>query len=110
METGPAYLQAVHLNKGCYIGQEVVARMHSHKTVARALVGMDISSDSPPAAGAAIYDGELVVGNITSAAPSPARHGATAALGYVKKSYATTDRPLAVQMESGRAPLTLHSL
>lgn len=107
METGPAYLQAVHLNKGCYIGQEVVARMHSHNTVARALVGMDISSESPPSAGAAIYDGDQVVGNITSAAPSPARHGSMVAMGYVKKSYAATDRQLAVQTGAGRAPLTL---
>ncbi len=108
METGPAYVQGVHLNKGCYIGQEVVARMHSHQTVARALMGMDIASEIPPAAGAALYDGEQIVGNITSAAPVDRLR--VAALGYVKKSYATSHRELSVHMETGRAKLTLRAL
>jgi folate-binding protein YgfZ len=110
METGPAYQQAVHLSKGCYIGQEVVARMHSHQTVARALVAMDIKGDGLPSVGAAIYDGEQVIGNITSAAPSPERRGDMMALGYVKKSHAGGTRPLMVQTATGRAPAALRPL
>lgn len=110
METGPAYLRAVHLSKGCYVGQEVVARMHSHKTVARALMGMEITSTETPAAEAPIYDGQQIVGHITSAVPSPIRPGTIAAMGYVKKSYATGGRQLSVQVGAQRPPLVLHPL
>ena len=110
METGPAYFRAVHLSKGCYVGQEVVARMHSHKTVARALMGMEISSTETPAAEAPIYDGQQIVGHITSAVPSPIRPGTIAAMGYVKKSYATGGRQLSVQVGAQRPPLVLHPL
>ncbi|MGC8560700.1 MAG: YgfZ/GcvT domain-containing protein [Phycisphaerae bacterium] len=110
METGPAYLRAVHLSKGCYVGQEVVARMHSHKTVARALMGMEITGTETPAAEAPIYDGQQVVGHITSAAPSPIRPGTIAAMGYVKKAYASDGRRLSVQIGTQRTPLVLREL
>lgn len=110
METGPAYRRAVHLSKGCYIGQEVVARMHSHKTVARALVAMEIAENQTPDAASSVYDGEQVVGHVTSAAPSPAGAGKILALGYVKKAYATDGRELSVQLGTRRAPLVLRDL
>ena len=41
METGPWYPRAVSVTKGCYLGQEVVARMHAHNTVASGAGGAE---------------------------------------------------------------------
>lgn len=108
METGPAYHRAVHLSKGCYVGQEVVARMHSHKTVARALMAMEFAGPVAPSAGAPLYDGEMVVGNLTSAAPNPDRPGWFCAMGYVKKIHAVNGKVLAIQMDPADGTPTDH--
>ena len=89
METGPWYARGVSVTKGCYIGQEIVARMHAHKTVARMLVGLAVQSPRLPLAGTAIFDGAQQVGIITSSTMSPMLGDVPIALGYVKKAFAT---------------------
>jgi aminomethyltransferase len=69
----------VSFSKGCYVGQEIIARMESRGKLAKRLVRL--RADAPVAAGAEIAAGGRVVGSITSAAEGPA--GALA-LGYVK--------------------------
>jgi aminomethyltransferase len=71
-------LRAVHFNKGCYIGQEIVERIRSRGHVNRLLVRLEIDTAQPPARGT-----ELPGGAITSAAYSPAL-GKVVALGYVQ--------------------------
>ena len=44
--------RAVDVNKGCYLGQEIVARMYSRKVVARKIVGFQMKIDAQPIAGA----------------------------------------------------------
>lgn len=56
----------VSFTKGCFVGQEVVARMQ-HKTVVRKRV-VRISADSPLASGAEIKVGDAVIGTIGSVA------------------------------------------
>ena len=61
---------AVHLNKGCYRGQETVAKVHNlgHPPRRLTLLHLDGSTNILPAAGAEVsYDGK-VVGHLTSAA------------------------------------------
>jgi aminomethyltransferase len=76
-------LSALHFNKGCYIGQEIVERVRSRGGVHRFLVPLEIDSSRAPAAGAKLLAGEKEIGEITSAAYSPVR-GKVAALGYVR--------------------------
>jgi aminomethyltransferase len=76
-------LGAVHFNKGCYIGQEIVERVRSRGGVHRFLVPLEIDGDTPPEAGAIITADGKAVGEITSAAWSPAR-GRIVALGYLR--------------------------
>lgn len=59
----------VHLNKGCYKGQETVARVHNIGHPPRRLVFLDLdgSMHTLPAAGSEIMLGERVVGKLTSA-------------------------------------------
>jgi tRNA-modifying protein YgfZ len=63
---------AVDFEKGCYIGQETVARLHYRGKPNRRLHGLSLSA--PAAAGAPLALGEREVGRIGSSCVSPA-HG-----------------------------------
>ena len=60
---------ATHLNKGCYKGQETVARVHNLGHPPRRIVFLDLdgSEHTLPAAGAEVKAGERTVGTLTSA-------------------------------------------
>lgn len=58
---------AVHLNKGCYRGQETVAKVHNLGHPPRRLVLLHLDGEVP-AVGADVLRGEDVVGRVTSAA------------------------------------------
>jgi len=62
---------AVSFTKGCYIGQEPVARLHYKGRPNRHLRGLELSA--PAMAGASLRLGEKEVGRIGSACISPAR-------------------------------------
>ncbi|WP_105567651.1 CAF17-like 4Fe-4S cluster assembly/insertion protein YgfZ [Microbacterium halophytorum] len=61
---------AVHLNKGCYRGQETVAKVHNlgHPPRRLVMLHLDGSESVLPARGDAVSDGEREAGRITSAA------------------------------------------
>jgi folate-binding protein YgfZ len=61
--------EAVSLSKGCYLGQELVARIDSRGRVNRRLRGLRLASPAP--VGATLTSGEASVGTLTSAAWSP---------------------------------------
>ncbi len=69
----------VSFNKGCYTGQEIIARMESRGKLAKRLVRLRPSAPVEP--GTEIAAGGRPVGSITSAADGPA---GPVALGYVK--------------------------
>jgi tRNA-modifying protein YgfZ len=62
--------RAVSFTKGCYIGQETVARLHYKGKPNRHLRGLRLSAPAEP--GAALMLGEKEVGRLGSAAVSPA--------------------------------------
>jgi len=64
--------EAVSYTKGCYLGQEVVARIHYRGGVQRQLVGLDFGGDAPPARGAALRHDGRAAGAVGSALVSPA--------------------------------------
>jgi tRNA-modifying protein YgfZ len=72
-----AGLEDTHISfsKGCYPGQEPIARQHFRGKVNRRLRVLDVSGDAGP--GAELMLGEKVVGRITSAANG-------VALGYIR--------------------------
>jgi folate-binding protein YgfZ len=71
-------------NKGCYTGQEIIARQVTYDKVTRHLVG--IAAGQMLAAGAPLTAGGREVGTVTSAAYSPARK-APVALAIVKRPH-----------------------
>lgn len=78
--------RAISYSKGCYTGQEVIARIRTYGQVARALRRLRLANGLPqlPAKGDKLFKDGKEVGYITSAARSPALK-ANIALGYVRK-------------------------
>ena len=77
-------LHAISYTKGCYTGQETVARVHFRGHVNRHLRGLRSASAEPPTAGAVLFDATgKQVGDVRSAAASPRLGGI--ALGMVRR-------------------------
>ncbi len=76
---------AVSFTKGCYVGQEVVARLRTYDKLSRSLVGLVATEGAPvPERGATLFREGRAVGEITSALVPPGRN-AGVALAYVKR-------------------------
>jgi folate-binding protein YgfZ len=86
-EVGPReFARGVSVTKGCYLGQEVVARMHARQQVAKQLVGLKLDDDSLPMAGAPVQDENgNAVGIVTSSTVSPVLSNHAVCLAYVKR-------------------------
>ncbi len=77
---------AISLTKGCYLGQEVVARATARGHINRKLRGLILDGETPAARGAKISGpGRDDAGAVTSSLFSP-RFGRALALGYVHRS------------------------
>jgi folate-binding protein YgfZ len=78
--------RAVSYNKGCYIGQEVINRIHSIGHVNKELRGLRLANDlqTLPAKGDKLFHDGKEVGYVTSAVKSAALN-ANIALGYVRR-------------------------
>ena len=78
--------QAIHMDKGCYIGQEVIARLDTYDKVKQHLVGLKLDGVLLPTGNAAVHVDGREVGRVTSATRSP-RLSSNIALAYVRNSY-----------------------
>jgi folate-binding protein YgfZ len=91
---------AISLTKGCYIGQEVLARLDTYQKVQRQLVGLDFGTTDDVCCGTPIFspDGEDV-GHLTSVSGGSYR-GRYPALGIVRKTAILAGTSLAVRAGS----------
>jgi aminomethyltransferase len=103
-ELGPAtFARAVDLSK-CYIGQEVVARMHARKQVARQICGIRMNTEALPLAGAKVFDdADNEVGVVTSSTMSPVLSNAAICLAYVKKPFFEIGKAVRIPAEGALA-------
>jgi folate-binding protein YgfZ len=85
---------ALHSNKGCYLGQEIVERVRSRGQVHRLLAPVHIAGTEPPQPGTKLLADGRPVAEITSAAYSPAL-GEVVAMAYVRRE-ALAERPALV--------------
>jgi folate-binding protein YgfZ len=60
--------RALHFSKGCYLGQEIVERIHSRGNVHKHLRQLELDGPVPAAGTELIGEGAQAVGQITSAA------------------------------------------
>lgn len=99
--------QTVSYDKGCYLGQEVIARIRSYGVVPRALIGLVL--DAEPLAGGELELGGKKVGRISSWAWSP-RQQAWLALAYLHKAERENGKALALRLGSQTLQATVRRL
>ena len=85
--------RAISYDKGCYIGQETIARIKTYGHVNRRLVQMVFAGERVPARGDKILAEGREVGQVTGAVHS-SRLGKPLALGYVRREFATAGAKL----------------
>lgn len=100
---------SIHSAKGCYTGQEVIARIQTYQKVhKRLLAGIRIADEGLPEPGSKITADGRDVGFITSAARSPAL--GTIALAYVHGQYDDPGVKVTVHAQSGDVEGTVSQL
>jgi len=97
------------LTKGCYPGQEVVARMDTYGSVRRRLVGLILNESIVPAPGAKLFSGDREVGWVSSAVRSPSL-GKVIALGFPLRDFTKLGTDLLVEAEGRQVPATVQAL
>jgi aminomethyltransferase len=90
LETG--LLGAISFNKGCYVGQEIIARMESRGRRAKQLCLLTLSAPADAPAKLAVEGKEA--GDLTSSTNSP-RHGPLG-LAYVRSAHAEVGSTIAI--------------
>ncbi len=86
---------AISFTKGCYVGQEIVARGTYVGQVRRKLLGLRVDGDVTPVRGDRVSKGERDVGFVTSGAWSPTL-GSFIAMGVLRTEDATPEDGLFV--------------
>ncbi len=97
------------LSKGCYPGQEVVARMDTYGSVRRRLVGLILSESAIPLSGAKVYSGDREVGWVSSAVLSPSL-GKAIAFAFPLRDFSKPGIDLEVDTEGRRVTATVQEL
>ena len=98
--------QAISFAKGCYLGQEPIARIDALGHVNQQLRGIRLSAGPVPAAGAEVLTADAEprkIGQITSAAVSYATNQPVA-LAYLKRNYDTPGLEVGVVVDGGTIP------
>jgi glycine cleavage system aminomethyltransferase T len=93
---------AVSYTKGCYVGQEIIARIHWRGHVAKKLAGITLDDDEDVVGGAKVRTSDdKEIGRLTSVEVSP-RLGKTIALAYVKYDFLAPGIRVRVVTEDGQ--------
>lgn len=86
---------AISLEKGCYVGQEVIARLNTYKKVSKFLVRLRVEGSDEPAPGTPLRHQGQAIGSVTSSARVPGTDHVLA-LGYVRDEDAITGREIEI--------------
>lgn len=99
--------QSVSFTKGCYTGQELVARIDSRGSqTPRRLVGLRLDGEVAPSVGDPLVLGGSEVGRVTSVAPVSS-NGSPVALAYLKRG---VEVPVAVEVVGTGGPLAARAV
>lgn len=103
--------RAISYSKGCYIGQEVIARIRTYGQVSKTLCGLRLAAElNPlPQRGDKLFKEGKEVGYLTSAVASPTLK-ANIALGYVRREANQIGTELSVRMAAGESPAVVVAL
>jgi folate-binding protein YgfZ len=107
-ETGVLH-DRVSFTKGCYLGQEVVARMESRGKPKQAMVGLRVQADLLPVAGGQVFErtesGDMgeQIGVVTSSTISPMLGAAPIAFAMMRQRHAVDGAVALVNAEGAQA-------
>jgi aminomethyltransferase len=101
--------KAFSLSKGCYPGQEVVARMDTYGSVRRRMVALVLHDPVLPSKGAKLFSGGREIGWVSSAAHSPS-FGCSIGLGFALRDFASPGTTLTVEVDGQRYDATVRPL
>jgi glycine cleavage system T protein len=101
--------KAFSLSKGCYPGQEVVARMDTYGNVRRKLVGLILKDSAVPSHGAKLFSGNREVGWISSATWSP-QLNEVIAFAFPLRDFSKPGTALSIEIEGERPEATVTNL
>lgn len=101
--------KALSLSKGCYPGQEVVARMDTYGNVRRHMVGLVMKDATVPPQGAKLFAGDREVGWVSSATRSP-QLNEVIAFGFPLRDFSKAGTELTVEFDNRRHSATVHTL
>lgn len=100
----------VDFKKGCYIGQEVIARLDTYDKVQKHLMGICFPEEINPEEKFMLLDDQKnEIGNITSIAYSP-RKRKNIALGYIRRANAINGNKVLAKNNTKEIEVTLHEL
>jgi tRNA-modifying protein YgfZ len=105
LETSLAHT-AVSFTKGCYIGQEVIARLDSYDKVQRHMMGVEFTSEG---AMGPIVAAENEIGEVTSVVQSP-QFSQPIGLAYIRSAHANPGSTITVNAPDGPAQASLVKL
>jgi folate-binding protein YgfZ len=103
--------RAVSYSKGCYIGQEVIARIRTYGQVAKALRGLHLADGLAelPRKGDKLFKDGKEAGFITSALASPTFR-VNIALGYVRREYNSIGTELTLRTDTAESTVRIVAL
>lgn len=102
-------LRHISFNKGCYVGQEVIARLDTYKKVSKYLVGLSWDGQHLPPTGVSLTADGRRSGVVTSSVRSD-RLQRGIGLGYVRKAYAQPGSTLTLEHGGGEVEVTVEAL
>lgn len=100
--------EAVSFDKGCFVGQELVARIDSRGHVNRHLRGLAVTRNVVPPEGAGVWSGDRQVGTITSVSES-VFVGAPIGLSLIRREVEPGDE-VEIRWDGGSTPAIVKSL
>src|SRR6185369_4132183 len=100
---------AISFTKGCYIGQEIIARIKYRGHVAKKLTGLLFDMEISVEGSSAIKSGGKEIGRITSVTYSPTLER-TVALGYVRYEHLEPGTKVMVTTVDSEIEATVHEL
>ncbi|MFQ5598832.1 MAG: aminomethyltransferase family protein [Nitrospiria bacterium] len=108
-EEAGIHTEAVSYTKGCYPGQEVMARIKTYGHVNRHLTGLVLETDRLPEKGDPIFLDDTKVGKVTSMVSSPFM-GKGVAMGYLLSKAAAPGTQVIIQMDQTQGGATVTAL
>ena len=112
--------EAVSFTKGCYVGQEIVARMHNLGHPKRLLVGFRVKGSTLPIAGAQVFEpsaqqdlmanSQQIIGGVTSSTVSPLLGRAVVGFAVMKWGRHAVDTPILVPAEGQLVEAQIHDV